>query len=41
MLNRYGRFVKETLRVRQEALPGTDVKLNRTLADFQKESEKK
>lgn len=41
MLNRYGRFVKETLRVRQEAIPGTDVKLNRSLQDFQKESEKK
>ena len=41
MLNRYGGFVKETLRVRQEALPGKDVKLSQTLADFQKEREKK
>lgn len=37
MLNRYGRFVKETMRIKREAIPGKDIKLDRTLESFQKE----
>ena len=37
MLNRYGRFVKETMRIKREAIPGKDIKLDRTMESFQKE----